>query len=96
MNKDGKIGFFLVESTRACFPLVLYPDSHSTQNSKKNKTRASALRTALGKVMKNHSAIFSEMEKHEGWTLELERELEKHFEYQANDNKLSENMKKTG
>jgi hypothetical protein len=72
MTDDGGQGYFIVESSRGCFPLVIYPDSHTQLNHVANKTRRSVLKTAIWKLKNNQSKIFDTLVKHDKWTLELE------------------------
>ena len=81
MTENGDQGYIIVESTRGCFPLVIYPDSHSQINNIANKTRKSALSTVLWKLKTNQVKIFETLDEHDEWTLELESKLEKLFEY---------------
>lgn len=92
MTDDGKIGYLLVEPSRGCFPLVIYPNQHS-QN---GKTRKSGFHTALSKLRKNQSEIFKALNEHSEWSFELEAKLERLFGYPSNDGNFSNRLPKTG
>ncbi|MBX3710077.1 MAG: hypothetical protein KIT56_10395 [Gammaproteobacteria bacterium] len=99
MSDNGNIGYFIVESSRGCFPLVIYPNSHTQQNLTANKTRKSALSAAIRKLKNNQQKIFDTLAEHDEWTLELESKLEKLFEYPnrcANDSNFSSSITKVG
>lgn len=81
MNEKGEGGYLVVEPNRSCFPLVVYPDSHTQFDNKANKTRTSGFKTAVGKLRKNRYKIFELLDEHDEWTLELEAKLEELFEY---------------
>lgn len=81
MDGAGSKGCLAVDPSNGCFPLVLYPYSHTQFDDKANKTRASGFKTAAKKVQKKRSEIFNILTAQDEWTLELEARLEKLFEY---------------
>lgn len=100
MDDIGSEGCFVVDPSHG-FTLVLYPHSHTQFGNVANRTRVSAFKTAARKVQKNRSQIFEILIRHDEWTLELERELEKWFEYPpektaANDSNFKGGMRKAG
>jgi len=106
-SEAGDIGFLVVESSRGCYPLVCYANSHSELGGVKNKPRKSGFKAALRVLEKNHSKIFpillSYIKEHKEWDAELESMLREFFEYPqdksnqaANDNNFNEGLKKTG
>jgi hypothetical protein len=99
MTANGEHGYLAVESSRGCYPLVFYPEPHSHHDNNENKTRKAAFTTAINKVYKNRKQIFKLLDEHNEWTLELERKLEKHFEYKqkphSNDDQLNDSIPKT-
>lgn len=80
-SMEGGMGCIVVEPSRNCFPLVVYPSSHTKFENAANKTRTSGFKVAIGKLQKNRPQIFALLGEYNEWTHELEKKLEPLFEY---------------
>lgn len=76
---DEDRGYFLVDLSKGSFPLVFYPDSHSSLNGEPNPTRAAALYKIISILEKNITPIIEEFSKHTEWNRTLEENLKKRY-----------------
>lgn len=80
--ENGQYGYVIVDSSRSCFPLVIYPKSHTKLNLNPNKSRISGLKKAIRDLNTSRSKILATMENNisNNWE-KLEPTLEKIFNY---------------
>ena len=80
MTNKGERGC-IIDSNRACYPLIIYPDSHTTFDDRKNPPRLSAFYKAIEKLEKNWQKILDTMKDFDEWNEKLESALEPMFDY---------------